>query len=114
MARYFLSAPMYWSAKASGELAAHRASTSARGWPFAQGKSRYSGGFCGFGDQAAALASVARAKNDSFAESAGVFTSASCFSISAGGAPRADRQQGLMMYKAPNTSACFMPMRVVP
>src|SRR6476620_10858004 len=103
---------------ASGGLAAHLASTACAWSPI--GKSRYSGGFFGFGDQAAADASCARSPNGSFAESAGVLTAASASSLAAAfgaGAPplpRADRQHGLMMYRLPNTSACFMPIRVAP
>ena len=36
----------------------------------------------------------------------------SSFSGFAGPARRAERQQGLITYRLPNTSACFMPMRV--
>ena len=41
---------------------------------------------------------------------------ASVFSSAAGSrpTPRAERQHGLMMYRLPNTSACFMPMREAP
>ena len=55
-----------------------------------------------------------RAKNGSFAESSGVFTAASCllqFGIRPVRPLAADRQHGLMMYRLPNTSGCFMPMR---
>src|SRR6185437_13022188 len=101
---------------ASGAFAVHFASTSGLGSPFLVGRSRYSGGFFGSGDQAAALASCARAKNVSLTESSGVFTDSRALSISEFDAPgcRADKQHGLMMYKLPNTSACFMPMRVAP
>src|SRR4051794_8255384 len=107
---------MYWSMNASGALAAHLAITSGWGAPSFIGKSRYNGGFLGSGDQAAALASCARAKNCSLAESSGVLTAARAFSTSgfAGPAARADKQQGLMMYKLPNTSGCFIPMRLAP
>src|SRR5262245_59192624 len=46
------------------------------------------------------------------AESAGAFTASSAFSAagSLGPAPRADKQHGLIMYRLPKTSACFMPM----
>src|SRR5579871_2579360 len=101
---------------ARGALAAHLASTSGRTAPSFIGRSKYSGGFFGLGDHAAALASCARGKNPSLAESSGVFTASSAFSISGFGDPAilADRQQGLMIYKLPNTSECFMPMRVAP
>src|SRR6476646_6607068 len=100
--------------KASGAFAAHRARTAC--WLAPNGRSRNSGGLFGLGDHAAAEASWARSPNDSFAESADVFTAASASSFAglAGPAPRADRQQGLMMYRLPKTSACFMPMRVAP
>src|SRR4051812_29691712 len=105
---------------ASGALAAHLARTACSFSP--RGKSRYKGGFFGLGDHAAADASWARSPNGSFAESAGVLTAASGSSAGAvpGAAPRpaplprAERQHGLMMYRLPNTSACFMPMRVAP
>src|SRR3954452_16427775 len=121
MPRYCLRLPMYCSTKANGAFAAHFAMTSDWTWPFFVGRSRYSGGFFGFGDQAAADASCARRPNGSFAESAGVLTAASASSFAAAfgpGAPRppprGDRQHGLMMYRLPNTSACFMPIRVAP
>src|SRR6266576_3131265 len=97
---------MYWSTKASGALAAHLASTSCCTAPSLLGRSRYSGGFFGLGDQAAAEASCARNPKGSFAESSGVLTAASAFSFSGltGPAARADMQQGLMMYRLPNTS----------
>src|SRR5579884_2152797 len=102
--------------KASGAFAVHLASTSGCASPFFVGRSRYSGGFFGSGDQAAALASMARGKNGSLAESAGVFTDSSALVISglSRSAGLGERQHGLMMYNAPNTSACFIPMRVVP
>src|SRR5436190_7474943 len=109
---------MYWSTNASGELAAHFASTAGAWSPI--GRSRYSGGFLGFGDHAAADASCARRPKGSFAESAGVLTAASASSLAVLAAaaprplPRADRQQGLMMYRLPKTSACFMPIRAAP
>src|SRR5919108_3209630 len=122
MAQYRLSSWMYWSINASGALAAHLARTACAWSPI--GRSRYSGGFFGFGDQAAADASCARRAKGSFAESAGVLTAASASSFAAAlvppGAPRppplprGDRQHGLMMYRLPNTSACFMPIRVAP
>src|SRR5450631_1173430 len=107
---------MYWSTKARGELAVHFARTSGCGWPSFVGRSRYSGGFLGSGDQAAAVASVARGKNGSLAESSGVFTASKALSSSGFGGPavRGDRQQGLMMYRLPNTSECFIPRRVAP
>src|SRR5207245_3533944 len=67
--RYRFSSTMYWSMNASGALAAHFARTACAWSPI--GRSRYSGGFFGFGDQAAADASCARRANGSFAESAG-------------------------------------------
>src|ERR1035438_3877890 len=105
---------MYWSTKARGELAVHFARTSGCGWPSFVGRSRYSGGFLGSGDHAAAVASVARAKKDRLAESSGFFTASRALSTSGFGADRGDRQQGLMMQGVPNTSECFMPMRVAP
>jgi hypothetical protein len=50
------------------------------------------------------------------AESVGTFMTATAFSSSVFGGPagRAERQHGLMMYRLPNTSACFIPMRVAP
>src|SRR5690349_11857188 len=105
---------MYWSRIASGEFAIHFSRTAACGSPLITGRSRYRGGLSGLGDHAAELAMIARAKNGSFAESAGVFTSSIAFAISGDGGGKTDRQQGLMMYSAPNTSACFMPMRVAP
>ena len=73
---------MYWSIKASGAFAVHFARTSGCGWPSFVGRSRYSGGFFGLGDHAAAVASVARGKKDSLAESSGVFTASRALSIS--------------------------------
>src|ERR671923_1422594 len=98
---------------ASGAFAVHFSRTSGCDSPFLKGRSRYKGGFFGSGDQAAALASMARGKNSSLAESSGVFTDSRAFSSSgfAGDAGRGERQQGLMMYRDPNTSACFIPMR---
>src|SRR3954470_10511712 len=97
--------------KASGALAAHRARTAGACSPI--GRSRYSGGFLGFGDHAAAEAICARRPKGSFAESAGVLTAASASWPAAAlvppGAPRppplprGDRQHGLMMYRLPNT-----------
>ena len=51
-----------------------------------------------------------------FAMSAGVFAASTAFSRSAfaGPAGRAARQHGLMMYRLPNTSECFMPIRLAP
>src|SRR5438128_8845464 len=102
--------------KASGAFAAHFAKTSGCGSPPFLGRSLYSGGFFGLGDQAAAVANWARAGNGNLAESSGVFTASSAFSVSAfaGPAGRGDKQHGLMMYRLPNTSACFIPMRVAP
>src|SRR4051812_36714239 len=99
MARYCRRLPMYWSTNDSGALAAHLAMTSCWTTPSFVGKSRYSGGFFGFGDHADADASCARGKNGSFAESSGVFTAARVFSMSGftGRAGGAARQQGLMM-----------------
>src|ERR1700757_1612128 len=99
---------------ASGALAVHFARIAGSLSPI--GRSRKSGGFFGLGDQAAADASCARSPKGSLAESAGVFTASSAFSVSGftGPAPRADMQQGLMMYKLPNTSGCFIPMRLAP
>src|ERR1700722_1690778 len=105
---------MYWSTKARGALAAHLARTSGCGWPSFVGRSRYSGGFFGSGDHAAALASVARAKKESLAESSGFFTASRAVSTSGFGAGRGDKQQGLIMYRLPKTSECFIPMRVTP
>src|ERR1051326_502294 len=106
---------------ASGALAAHFARTAC--WLSPSGRSRYRGGLFGFGDHAAADASCARRLNGSFAESAGVLTAAGASSLAAALAfgvprppplPRGDRQHGLMMYRLPNTSACFIPIRVAP
>ena len=68
------------------------------------------------GDQAAAEANVARAKNGKPSESVGVFRASRLFAISGFMelVGRGDKQHGLMMYKLPNTSECFMPMRVAP
>lgn len=66
------------------------------------------------GDHAAAEASVARAKNGRLAEAAGVLAASRLFAISGLTAGRGDKQQGLMKYKLPNMSECFMPMRVAP
>src|SRR6476620_10365345 len=97
IARYCRRFWMYWSMKARGALAAHLASTPC--WFGPIGRSRYSGGLFGFGDQAAAEASCARRPKGSFAESAGVLTAAraSSFAGFAGPLPRGDRQHGLMM-----------------
>src|SRR5579862_8089764 len=100
--------------KASGALAAHFARTSGCGAPSFVARSRYSGGFFGLGDHAAAEASVARAKNGRLAESAGVFTASRLFASSGFKGGRGDKQHGLIMYKLPNTSECFMPIRVAP
>src|SRR3569832_2851477 len=81
IALYCFRLPMYWSTKASGALAAHMAITSGRTVPFSEGRSRYSGGFLGFGDHAAAEASCARRPNGSLAESAGDFPSSSALSL---------------------------------
>src|SRR5579871_6961750 len=54
-------------------------------------------------------------KKGRFAESAGTLTASRLLTRSAfAGAGRADRQHGLMMYKLPKTSECFMPIRVAP
>src|SRR3954462_9330866 len=104
MARYRRSPGTYWSMNASGALAAHFARTACSLSPI--GRSTKSGGFFGFGDQAAADASCARRPNGSFAESAGVLTAANASSFAASFAPgalrppplpRGDRQHGLMM-----------------
>src|SRR5687767_8354486 len=100
--------------KANGELAAHFATMSARGWPSLNGRSRKNGGLFGFGDQAAAVASVARTMNDCFSRSVWLFNCARLCATSAGGAGRGDRQHGLIMYKLPKTSGCFIPMRAAP
>src|ERR1700677_3756807 len=100
--------------KASGAFAAHFARTSGCGTPSFVGRSRESGGFFGLGDRAAAEARVARAKNGRLAESAGVLAASRLFAISGFTGGRGDKQHGLMMYKLPKTSECFMPMRVAP
>src|SRR5436305_14055176 len=106
---------MYWSIKASGAFAVHFAIMSGWGSPSLVGKSRYSGGFFGSGDQAAAVASCARGKHGSLAESSGAFAASMAFATSGfGPVGRGDKQHGLMMYKPPNTSECFIPMRVAP
>src|ERR1700691_6504695 len=113
--------------KARGAFAVHLAITSGCGTPSFAVKSKYRGGFFGSGDQAAADASWAFAKKGRFAASAGPFIAATSasnfFSVSAnfagsapGGGPagRGDKQQGLMMYRLPNTSGYFIPIRVAP
>src|SRR6187401_1926321 len=99
---------------ARGALAAQRASTDC--WFAPVGRSRYSGGLFGFGDHAAADANCARSPKGSFSESAGDLTAESAASLAAfvGPAARADMQHGLMTYRLPNTSGCFMPMRLAP
>src|SRR5688572_20039623 len=101
---------------ASGAFAAHLANTSAWISPALVGRSRNSGGFFGLGDHAAAAASCARAMKGSLAESSGVLIASNILSVSglAGAGDRGARQHGLMMYRLPNTSACFIPMRVAP
>jgi hypothetical protein len=69
-------------------------------WARAAKRSRgESNQFFGFGDQAAALAGSARAKNGNFAASCGVFTSSIVFASSgfSGPATSGDKQHGLMM-----------------
>src|SRR5208337_1655180 len=106
---------MYWWTKTNGAFAVHLASTSCCGAPSFVGTSRYSGGFFGLGDHAAAEASWARAKNARLAESAGVFTASTAFaSAGLGGPPIGARQHGLMMYRLPKTSECFIPIRAAP
>src|SRR5262245_35862822 len=107
---------MYWSTKARGALAAHLARTPGCVSPSLVERSRNSGGLLGLGDHAAALASVARAPKDSFAESSGVFTASRVFAISefCGSEILGDKQHGLMMYKLPKTSECFIPILVAP
>src|ERR1051326_5393108 len=101
---------------ANGAFAAHFAITSAWTTPSLIGKSRYSGGFLGLGDHAAAEANCARTPKGSPAESVGDFTASRALFVSVfpGPAPRAARQHGLMMYTLLNTSGCFMPIRVAP
>jgi len=64
----------------------------------------------------AALASVARAPKESFAESSGVFTASRVFAMSEFGGSEilGDKQHGLIIYRLPKTSECFMPIRVAP
>ena len=114
--RYCFEVPMYWSTKASGAFAAHRAITSCCNYSIFVGKSRYKREFFGCGDQAAADASCARSPKGNAAESLGVFTASNAFSCAAFGvpAPRAARQHGLMMYELPKTSECFIPIRLAP
>src|SRR5690242_2847087 len=102
--------------KLSGALAAHFATTAGCISPSLTGRSRYSGGFAGSGDHAAAVARVARAGKDSFADSSGVFTASRAFAISEFGVRNilGDKQHGLIMYKLPKTSECFIPIRVAP
>jgi len=65
---------------------------------------------------AAAVASCARAKKGRLAASAGVFTASRLFASSGSGGPagRGDMQHGLIVYKLPNTSGCFIPRRAAP
>src|SRR5258708_10880473 len=100
---------------ASGALAAHLASTACAWSPI--GRSRYRGGFFGFGDQAAADASCARSPKGSFAESAGVLTAASASSLAAAfgaGAlrppplPPGEGENRLLMMSLPTPWACFL------
>ena len=65
------------------------------------------------------VASCARAKNGSLAEIRRRFHRFQLLSRISGispapAGPSRHRQQGLMMYRLPNTSGCFMPMRVAP
>src|SRR5687768_12018101 len=58
IALYFFRLGTYWSSIATGELAAYLTSTDGTTSPLFVGRSRYSGGFAGFGAHAAARASV--------------------------------------------------------
>src|SRR5690606_40064919 len=95
---------------ANGAFAAHFAMTSLCPSP-SKGRSTKNGGLFGFGDHAAATANVAVTMKCCPARSSRLLIFARPSSASFGGAPRAPRQHGLMTYKLPNTSACFMPMR---
>src|SRR4051794_2823213 len=109
MARYCFRFPMYWSTKTSGAFAAYFACISGTGTPSLVGKSKYSGGFFGFGAHAAAVANCAAPKpGDCDASSDGDLASLTFFSfaiaisfIRSGApgppAPIGDMQHGLMM-----------------
>src|SRR5512132_4198815 len=107
---------MYWCTNTRGAFAIQRFSTFCCGTPSLEGRSRYSGGFFGFGDHAAAVASCARRPKLSVAESAGDLTASSALSIAGLERPaaRGAMQQGLIMYKLPKTSECFIPIRLAP
>ena len=53
-------------------------------------------------------------KKGSFVDSSGVSTASRGLARSGGPVGRVERQQGLIMYKLPKTSECFMPIRVAP
>jgi hypothetical protein len=55
-------------------------------------------------------------RRGAFRLAAAVFTASRAFSLAglAGPAPRADMQHGLMIYRLPKTSGCFMPIRLAP
>ena len=124
---------MYWSTKASGDVGGELlpALSGTGNTVLRHGNgSRYSGGFLGSGAPgAAAVAScqqyrspAGRLQRRSWRFQPGNRLLVLAIAISSSFCPQAqarhrhigDMQQGLMMYSAPKTSGCFMPMRVAP
>src|SRR3982074_357963 len=98
---------------ARGALAAHLATIAGCNTPSLAGRSKKNGGFLGFGDQAAALASVVKRRRSDLASST-VLAASSAVMLSIFGVRLAPRQQELIAYKLENASGCFMPTRMVP
>src|SRR5690348_9001027 len=105
---------MYWVAIASGALAIQRATTSGTTLPSATGRSRYRGGLSGFGDHAAAEASIACGPKDSREVSFSMPGCAARVTVATSGSRLAPRQQGLIAYQLEKTSGYFMARRIVP
>src|SRR5688500_14569782 len=126
---YLFRLGTYWSSIATGELAAYLTATDGTTSPLFVGRSRNSGGFAGFGAQAAARASVpsgpppaprprplaaaaARAARISSID----FTSSAAdgWPLRPGRTVPSLRQHELSAYSEENTSGRFMPMRSAP
>src|SRR5262244_1366883 len=92
-------------------LALCLARTLGTGSPSRKGRSMKNGGFFGFGDQAAAEASIARAKNGCVFTSSSVLSASIFFIISfiAGFGRLGSMQHGLSAYMLEKTPALFIP-----
>src|ERR1017187_10334646 len=99
---------------ASGALAAHFAAISGRNSPSFVGRSKYSGGFLGFGDHAAASASTALAPKSALAASAWVCTASAGVPRPALCAVGGERQHGLITYRLKKTAALSVPLLRAP